>query len=145
MTHIPYKGMGPALADLLGAQTQAVFGTILPTLPHVKSGRLRALGVTSAKRSSALPDLPTIAETGVPGYSATSWTALYTPAGVPGEIVRKIHDDAVRVLQSGDMRDKLAADGAEPAGGSSQELAALVRQEIAKWGKVIKAANIQIQ
>jgi tripartite-type tricarboxylate transporter receptor subunit TctC len=145
MTHIPYRGMGPALADLLGAQTQAVFGTILPTLPHVKSGRLRALGVTSAKRSSALPDLPTIAEAGAPGYSATSWTGLYTPAGVPGDIARKIHDDALRALQSGDMRDKLAADGAEPAGGSSAELAALVRQEIAKWGKVIKAAHIQIQ
>ena len=145
MTHIPYKGMGPALTDLLGAQTQAVFGTILPTLPHVKSGRLRALGVTSVRRSSALPDLPTIAEAGAPGYSATSWTALYTPAGVPPEIVRKIGREAIKAIQAGDMREKLAADGAEPGGGTPEELAAYLRQEIAKWGKVIRAANIQIQ
>ena len=145
MTHVPYKGMGPALTDLLGAQTQAVFGTILPTLPHVKSGRLRALGVTSVKRSSALPEVPTIAEVAAPGYSATSWTALYTPAGVRGEIVRKINSDALRVLQTSDMRDKLAADGAEPGGGTPTELAAYLRQEIVKWGKVIKTAQIQIQ
>ena len=145
MTHIPYKGMGPALIDLLGAQTQAVFGTILPTLPHVKSGKLRALGVTSVRRSSAGPDLPTIAESGAPGYSATSWTALYTPAGAPPEIVRKIGREAVRSIQAGDMREKLAADGAEPGGGTPEELAAYLRQEIAKWRKVIRSANIQIQ
>jgi tripartite-type tricarboxylate transporter receptor subunit TctC len=145
MTHVPYKGMGPALADLLGGQTQAVFGTILPTLPHVKSGRLRALGVTSTKRSSAMPDLPTIAERGVPGFSATSWTALYTPAGVPRTVLAKLNTDTRRVLQTAEMREKLAADGAEPAGGSPEELAAFLRQEISKWSKVIKAANIQIQ
>ncbi len=145
MTHVPYKGMGPALTDLLGAQTQAVFGTILPTLPHVKSGRLRALGVTSAKRSSVLPDLPTIAEAGAPGYSATSWTGLYAPAGIAPAILAKVHDDTLKVLRSAEMRDKLAADGAEPAGGSPEALATMVRQEIAKWSKVIKAANIQIQ
>lgn len=143
MTHVPYKGMGPALADLLGGQTQAVFGTILPTLPHVKSGKLRALGVTSSRRSSVLPDLPTIAESGLAAYSATSWTAAYTPAGVPKPILSKLNTDIVRVLHAPDMRERLASDGAEPAGGSPQALAAFLRQEIAKWAKVIKAANIR--
>jgi len=145
MVHILYKGMAPALTDVIGGQTQFIFGTILPTSPHARSGRLRALGVSSLKRSSALPDLPTIAEAGVPGYSSTSWSGVFTPTGVPRAIQEKYHSAIVRAVQSVEVRERLAADGAEPVGGSPKELAELLRGDIVKWAKVVKAANLQPQ
>ena len=143
MVHIPYKGMGPALADTLGGQTQFIFGSILTTAQHVKGGRLRPLGVTSSRRSSILPQVPTIAEAGVPGYSATSWAAVYAPAGVPRAILAKLNTDIVKTMSSTDMHDRLAGDGAEPVTGSAKELGELVRTEIAKWAKVIRSANLR--
>jgi tripartite-type tricarboxylate transporter receptor subunit TctC len=145
LTHVAYKGMGPALTDLLGAQTQFIFATILPVTPHVRGGRLRALGVSTERRTAIMPDLPTIAETGVSGYSAISWTGLFAPAGTPRAIIEKLNVDAVKILQQPDTRERLAADGAEPAGTSIKEFNAFIRNEIAKWAKVIRAAKIVIQ
>ncbi|OGA46189.1 MAG: hypothetical protein A3F74_04280 [Betaproteobacteria bacterium RIFCSPLOWO2_12_FULL_62_58] len=145
IVHVPYKGSGPALSDLVGGQIQFIFGTILSTFPQVKAGRLRALGVSSAKRSSALPDVPTIAEAGVPGYSAASWNGVLTPAGVPRSILKKLNADIVKILHSAEVRERLAGDGGEPVGGSAEEFRALIRSEIAKWAKVIKAANIRAE
>jgi tripartite-type tricarboxylate transporter receptor subunit TctC len=145
LTHIAYKGMGPALADLLGGQTQFIFATILPVTPHVRTGRLRALGVSSEKRSAILPDLPTIAEAGVPGYSTISWTGVHLPAGTPRAIVEKVHAGVVRAIATPEVGERIAADGAEPAGTSIAEFDRFIRNEIVKWGKVIKASGIQIQ
>ncbi|MBI3937255.1 MAG: tripartite tricarboxylate transporter substrate binding protein [Betaproteobacteria bacterium] len=145
LVHVPYKGSGPALTDLLGGQIQFQFGTILSTLLHVKTGRLRPLGVSSVKRSSALPDVPTIAEAGVTGYSATSWNGVLTPAGVPQPVLRKLNADVVKVLRGAEVRKRLAGDGAEPVGNSAGEFGALIRSEIAKWAKVIKAAGLRAE
>lgn len=144
MTHISYKGMGPAITDLLGGQTQFIFATILPITPHVRSGRLRALGVSSEKRSSILPDLPTIAEAGLPGYNTISWTGMFVPTGVPHAISEKLNAEVVKIIHQADTRERLASDGAEPAGTSAREFDAFIRSEIAKWAKVIRAAKISI-
>jgi tripartite-type tricarboxylate transporter receptor subunit TctC len=145
LTHIAYKGMGPAIADLLGGQTQFICATILPVTPHVRAGRLRALGVSSEKRSAILPDLPTIAEAGVPGYSTISWTGVHLPAGASRAVVEKVHAEVVRAIATPEVGERIAADGAEPAGTSIAEFDRFIRNEIAKWGKVIKASGIQIQ
>jgi tripartite-type tricarboxylate transporter receptor subunit TctC len=137
-THIPYKGSAPALADLLGGQVQAMFDNIPVPLPHVKSGKLRALGVTSLKRSQQLPDVPTIDETGVKGYDVVSWFALMTPAGVPKAILAKIHADAVKVLGMPDVRERIIQAGVDPSPTTPEELAAFIRAEIAKWGKAVR-------
>jgi tripartite-type tricarboxylate transporter receptor subunit TctC len=143
--HVPYKGSGPALSDLLGGQIQFIFGTILSTFPHVKGGRLRALGVSSLKRAAALADVPTIAEAGVPGYSATSWNGVLVPTGVPQPILRKLNADIVKVIHSAEVRERLAGDGGEPVGNSAQEFGVFIRAEIEKWAKVIRAANIRVE
>jgi tripartite-type tricarboxylate transporter receptor subunit TctC len=143
MVHISYKGMSPALIDTLGGQTQFIFASILTVVPHIKSGRLRALGVSSSRRSSVVPEVPTIAEAGVPGYSAISWAGVYTPAGVPRSILAKLNADVVAAINSAEVRERLANDGAEPVGGTAKELGDLVRAEIAKWAKVLKAANLR--
>lgn len=143
MVHVPYKGGAPALTDLIAGQVQFMFPTVLAVAPHMTTGRLRSLAVTSARRSSALPDIPTIAESGVPGFEAVSWNGVMTPAGVPAGIISRLHKDIVQVLQSADVRDKLAADGAEPVGSTPEEFTRMIRQELDKWAKVIKAANIK--
>jgi len=145
LVHVPYKGSGPALSDLLGGQIQFIFGTILSTFPHVKAGRLRALGVSGVKRASALPEVPTIAEAGVPGYSAASWNGVLTPAGVPQPILRKLNSDLVKVVNSPEVRERLSGDGGEPVGNSAEEFGAFIRSEIEKWAKVIRAANIRVE
>jgi tripartite-type tricarboxylate transporter receptor subunit TctC len=141
--HVPYKGTAPAIADVIAGQIQFIFGTILATVPHVKSGRLRGIGVSSEKRAASLPDVATIAEAGVPGYSAASWAAVYAPAGVPRAVASRLNTDVVQAIRSADVRDKLAADGAEPVGSSAIELAAFMRIEIAKWAKVVSSANLR--
>jgi tripartite-type tricarboxylate transporter receptor subunit TctC len=145
LTHISYKGMGPAITDLLGGQTQFVFAAIVPVSPHVRGGRLRALGLTGPKRSPVMPELPTIAEAGVPGYQATSWLGMFAPAGTPRAIIDKVNADVVALLTNAELRERLAADGAEPLGSSAREFDGFIREEIAKWAKVIKAANIVVQ
>jgi tripartite-type tricarboxylate transporter receptor subunit TctC len=142
--HIPYKGTGPAVADTIGGQVQLVFGAVPVTLPHVKAGRLRALAVTTDKRIAAAPDLPTVAESGYPGYEVTNWHGLVGPKGLPREIVERLNREIGQVVLGEDMKKNLAADGLEPAGGSPARFAEILKNEMARWGKVVQQAKIRI-
>jgi tripartite-type tricarboxylate transporter receptor subunit TctC len=142
LTHVPYRGVAPALVDLIGGQIQLIFSTILPSLPHVKAGRIKAIAVSTAKRSIALPDLPTISEAGVIGYEASSWTGVMAPVGVPPAIIKKLQNDVTEAVNSPTVREKILADGAEPVGSSPEEFGRMIRTELEKWSKVIKAANV---
>ncbi len=142
MVHVPYKGGGPALVALLSGQVQLMFATLPAAMPHVKSGKLRPVAVTTSHRSQALPELPTIAESGVPGYEAATWYGLLAPAGTPKAIVDRLHAEIVKILAT-DTRQRLAAQGFEPAGTTPAEFAGYIKSEIVKWGKVIKDAGIR--
>jgi tripartite-type tricarboxylate transporter receptor subunit TctC len=142
MVHVAYKGSAPTLQDLLGGQIQLVIDNIPPYLPQVKAGKIRALAVTSAKRSPAAPELPTVAEAGVKGFDAVAWFGLFAPAGTPEDVVAKISQETQRILSLPDIRDKLLGLGAQPAGNSPDEFARFVQTEIAKWSCVIKSANV---
>jgi tripartite-type tricarboxylate transporter receptor subunit TctC len=141
---VPYKGAAPAMIGLLGGQTQVMFNTALTTLPHVKSGKLRALAATSAKRMDAMPELPTVAEAGVPGYENSSWTAIGAPAGTPPSIVQRLNREFAAILALPDIRERHAAAGAVITGGTPKEFHDYLRVEHAKFGKLIKAAGIKI-
>ena len=147
IVHIPYKGGGPAVADLIAGQVQVSFATVLESISHVKSGKLRALAVSSAKRSAAMPELPTIAEAGADtnlrGYDSGSWLALFAPAGTPKEIVARLSAEAMRVVNLPDVREKLLQQGADPVGGTAAELAATVQSDMAKYARVIQAAGVK--
>lgn len=143
MVHIPYKGGGPAVADLLAGQVPVSFATVLETLPHVKSGRLRALAVTSANRSLASPSVATVAESGVPEYESISWLALFAPAGTPKDIINKISLEVVRIINLPDVKERLLLQGAEPIGSTPEQLAAVLANDVAKYAKVMKAAGVQ--
>ena len=143
IAHIPYKGAAPAVADVMGGHVAMTFVPIAAAVPPVKAGRLRALGVTGATRSAALPGVPTIDEAGVAGYEATSWNALLAPAATPRDIVFKIHGALVESLRTAKVREILVSSGAEAVGNSPDEFARFLREEIAKWGKVIRAAGIK--
>lgn len=143
LIHVPYKGIGPALNDVVGGQVTMMFGSISAVLPHVKSGKLRALGVASLKRSATLPELPTIAEQGLPKFEAVSWYALMAPAGTPAAIVDRLNAESARALAKPAIKEKFAAQGLEPGGGKPQELAATIRTETARWAEVIKKQNIK--
>lgn len=143
IVHVPYKGAGPAMVDVLSGQVQLYFATMPAAMPHVKSGKLIPIAVTSASRSQALPELPTIAESGVPGYEASTWYGLLAPAHAPGAAVARLHEGVVKILAEGALREKLADQGFEPVGDSPQEFAAYIKSEIAKWGKVIRDAGIR--
>ena len=145
LEHIPYKGTGPALTDTMSGHVQLLMSTLLPPLPHLKTGRLRALGVTSAKRVSSLPDVPTVAEGGIAGYEVVGWYGIAAPAGTPPAIVAKLQTDISAVLLAPEMRDKLAAEGGEAVGSKPEEFGALIKSEIDKWSKVVKAARIPMQ
>jgi tripartite-type tricarboxylate transporter receptor subunit TctC len=145
LIHVPYKGSSPAMADLIAGQIQCTYGTILAVAPQVRNGRLRALAVSSAKRSSVMPTVPTIAEAGVPRFDATSWNGVLVPAGVPRALVNRIHDLVVRAVRSDYVRERLTADGGEPVSSKPEEFAAFIRSEIAKWDKVIRSAGIRAQ
>ena len=141
MVHIPYKGGAPAVADLLSGQVALSFSTVLETIQHVKAGKVRALAVTNDHRSIALPDLPTIAEAGLPGYQSISWLALFAPAGTPKDIVNKISAESVRILKLPDVKERLLAQGAEPIGSTPEQLAAILAADIAKYAKVIRESG----
>ncbi len=141
MVHVPYKGAGPALTDLIGGQTQLMCTSPLPAMPHVKSGRLRALAMTSRTRSRAAPDIPTVAET-VPGYESTLWYALLAPARTPQSIVKRVHEETVKALKMRDVTEQLQAQGAEPIGNTPEALQNFLRNEVERWTKVVHAANI---
>ncbi len=136
MVHVPYKGAAPALADLLSGQIQTTFNPASVVLPHIKSGRVRGLGVTSAKRSQLAPELPTIAEAGVPGYEATGWYGVLAPANMPPATNKS--------LQTPDMRERLRLLGATPGSSTPEQFAALFRNEVAKWSKVVKSAGVRV-
>ena len=143
MTHVAYKGAAPSIVALISGETQLTFTTVLVAMPHVKSGRLRALGVCSLKRSPVLPDLPTIDEAGVKGYESNAWYGLLGPAKTPPAIVEQLNRETLKVLQMPDVRDNLKNQGAEPVGDSPREFAAVIVQEIDKWRKVVEAAGIK--
>jgi tripartite-type tricarboxylate transporter receptor subunit TctC len=144
MTHIPYRGSAPAIADLLANQTQVMFDNLPSAMPQIKAGKLRALAVTSAKRAAALPDVPTVAEAGVPGYEASSWFGLVAPAGTPKEIVDKTRDAIAKAWARPDVREKLLGQGADPVADTPEEFAKYIDSEIAKWAKVVKASGAKI-
>ena len=141
MVHVPYKGSGPALIGLLSGQTQLMFSTMPPALPHVKSGKLRALGMTGAKRSSLVPDLPTIAESGLPGYEITQWWGILAPAGTPREVVVKLNSEINNVLRSPDFVKLFAGLGADAAPNTAEWFAAYMKSETEKWAKVVKVSG----
>jgi tripartite-type tricarboxylate transporter receptor subunit TctC len=144
MTHVPYKGSAPALADLLGGQVQLMFDNLPPSLPQIKGGKLRALAVTSASRAPALPDTPTIAESGLPGFEASSWFGLLAPAGTPPAIIAKLNTEIATWLASPEAREKLLALGATAAGGTPEDFARHIQQETAKWAKVAKDSGAKV-
>jgi tripartite-type tricarboxylate transporter receptor subunit TctC len=143
--HIPYKGTGPALQDTIGGQVQLIFGAIPATLPHVKAGRLRALAVTTAKRVAAAPDLPTVAESGYPGYEVTNWHGLVAPKGVPREIVERLNREINDLITAEDMKKHMATEGLEPAGGSPARFGEILKSEAARWAKVVQQAGIKVE
>ncbi len=144
MTHVPYKAASPALIDVIAGNTQLMVASLIASLPHVRSGRLRGLGVTSPKRSAVLPDVPAIAET-LPGYEALVSYFLLAPAGTPGEIIAKLHAEAAAALKHADVVERLARDGAEPVGNTPQETAAYITTEISRWGKAVKASGAKAE
>jgi len=141
MVHIPYRGSAPAVADLIGGQVQVMMDGLPSALPHVKAGRLRALAVTSQKRSPAAPDLPTIAESGYPGFYADAWSGLFAPKGTPKAVVDKLAGEVRRILALPDVRERFAGLGAEPVGSTPAEFAQHVQREIDKWAKVVKQSG----
>ena len=143
MVHVPYKGSGPGVSDLIAGHVPAMMPNMLSAQPHIKTGRLRALGVTGTKRAPGAEDIPTIAEAGVPGYEAVQWYGVLAPAATPRDIITKLHTGVVRALQNPDVRQRLLNDGAEPVGSSPEEFAAYLRSETTKWAQVIKAAGIK--
>jgi tripartite-type tricarboxylate transporter receptor subunit TctC len=145
MTHVAYKGSGQGVVDVLAGHVPLMMPSILTGLPHTKAGRLRALGVTSAKRAAGAPDVPTIAEAGVPGYEATQWFGVAAPAGTPKDIITRLHDAVVRTLKTPEVTERLLADGAEPVGNSPEEFSAYIRSETEKWAKVVRSAGMQPQ
>ena len=141
MTHIPYKGGGPAVQDLIAGHVGLMFENMPSILPHVQAGRLRGIATTGPKRSAAIPELPTMIESGFPGFEAGSWYGIFAPAGTPPEIVDRIHAEVVKALKNPEMQKQLSAQGADPIGNSPQEFAAFIHGEIAKWAQVIKTSG----
>ena len=144
LLHVPYMGRGPAVTDMLGGQVDLMFDSITSARPHIQAGKLRALGVTSAKRSATLPDVPTIAEAGVPGYEVSPWFAVFAPAGTPAAIVNKINAALIDAMKQPDTVAKFETIGAEPIGTTPQQLATHLDKELARWGALIKERNIRM-
>ena len=145
IVHIPYKGGAPAMIATMGGQTQLIIGTSIGVLPHVRSGKLKAIAITSAQRSAAAPEIPTFAESGVPGYEHEPWNGLLGPAKMPKAVVAKLNAEVVRILQAPEVRKVFEHEAAEPVGNSPEEFAAVIKSEMAKWAKVVKAAGIKVE
>lgn len=143
--HVPYKGSANTVPDLIGGQVDMTTSSIIALLPHVKAGRLRALGITSPQRSPAAPDLPTIAESGYPGFESETWAALLGPAGMPGHVVRLLNATIARIVKTPEITDRIAAQGAAPRVGAPEQARAFIKAELAKWEKVIAAAGIKAE
>ena len=145
LVHIAYKGSGPSFTDLLGGQVSLTCDSLLQALPYIKAGRLRALAVLGSKRSKLLPDVPTVAESGVPGYELTNWFGLVVPASTPRDLIARLYGDVSKVLGQADVREKIEGMGADVIGSTPEQFAAFMRGETAKWAKVIKQANIRAE
>ena len=145
LLQVPYKGSAPAMADLLGGQVDLMFSDAPTALPHIKAGRIRALGIANPERSALLPNLPTIIEGGLPGYNAYSWGGISVPAATPAELVTRLNADMVRVLRDPGVRERLLQIGAEPMPGTPGQYAAMIKSEIAKWAGVVARAGIRIE
>jgi len=143
MVHVPYKGGGQALIDIIAGHVQTGFVNVLEALPNVRSGRLRGLGVTSPARWPAIPDIPTVAESGVAGYSVIQWSGVLAPAGTPRDIVMKLNGEILRILNRPDLRERLVESGAEPGSGTPEEFGAFIKAEIAKYAAVVKTAQLR--
>ncbi len=143
MSHVPYKGTGPALTDTLGGQTDVFFSSTATAMPHIQAGKLRAIAVTTAKRIPALPDVPTVAESGVPGYDVVLWHGLIGPKGLPRAVVERINGDVTKVLQLKETAEQLKSDGVAPAGGTPEQFGAQIEKEIKIWKKVAVEAGIK--
>jgi tripartite-type tricarboxylate transporter receptor subunit TctC len=144
MQHIPYKGSPPALQDVVGGQVTMTFDNITTAWPLAKGGKLRALAVTTAKRSSVAPEVPTLAESGLAGYEVGSWQGVFAPAGTPPEIVKRLNAEIVKIIRMPDVNEKLTALGAEPVGNTPEEFGALVRAEVGKWADVVKKSGAKV-
>jgi tripartite-type tricarboxylate transporter receptor subunit TctC len=142
MTHIPYKGSAPGLVALIGGETMIGFTDMVITLPHIKSGRLRALAVTGSQHSALVPELPTVAESGLPGYSVTAWFGLLAPSATPADIIARISTEIVKGFKTAQMKERFAAMGADPVGNTPQQFAAFLKTEMAKWAKLVRTAGI---
>lgn len=145
IVHVPYKGSAGVLSDVMGGQIAMTMDNLPPYLPQIKAGKIRALAVTPAKRSPALPDVPTVAEAGVPGYVSSAWFGLVAPAATPKDVISKLAAETARVVQLPDVKPRIADLGAEPVGGTPAEFSSHIKAEIAKWAKVIKDANVELQ
>lgn len=145
LVHIPYKGGGPAAAAVLGGEAQVIFGSVASSLPHVKSGRLKAIATTGLQRSKVAPDVPTMAEAGLPGVEVTSWYAFMVPAGTPPPVVKRIRDEAIKAVQAPEVQQAMARQGLEVETSTPQQLAARVRSERKTWAEVIKSAGIKAE
>jgi len=145
IVHIPFNGIAPAVTAVVGGQVQIMFAGAPSALPQVKAGRLVALGVASPKRIAAAPDLPTLAESGLPGFDVTSWYSIVVPSGTPNDIIARLRSEIASALTQPDIQEKLAGLGAEPIGNTPAEFAAMLKVETAKWGKIVKDANIQVE
>jgi len=143
MIHVPYKGAAPALVDVLGGQIEMIATTILSSQPMIQSGKLRALAVTSTKRAGTLPNVPTVAESGVPGFEATSWLMLLGPSKMPRAVVTRLHEETARFIALAEVRKRVAADGGEPVGSSPQQAGEYLKSQVERWGQVIRAAGVK--
>ena len=147
-THVPYKGSGPAIQDVIGGQVDMMFDTTVVAAPHIQSGKLRAIAVTSAKRLASMPDVPTVAESGIKGlgdFEVVSWQAIFVPTGTPAPVVERLHKEIRTILAQPDMQEKMKSFGMEPADMTTTQIAAFQRAEVDKWAQVIKAANIKVE
>lgn len=143
--HVPYKGGGPAMADVIGGHAQILMGSLIQIAPQVRSGKLRGIALSGTARNSALPNVPTIAESGLPGYESMNWWGIFTPAGTPAAINERLHREVIVLLNSAETRKRLAAEGAEPVPMSSNDFARYVQTELDKWARVVKEARIQAE
>jgi tripartite-type tricarboxylate transporter receptor subunit TctC len=144
IVHVPYKGQGMALIDVVAGQVSLMMANVISALPHVRNARLRALGVTGSKRATVAPEIPTIAEAGVPGYEVLQWYGVLAPAATPREIVGRLHGAVVHAVQDPKIRERIVADGGEPVGSTPDELAVILRADYKKWGEVIRKAGIRV-
>ena len=144
VVHVPYKGASPALTDVIAGRVVMFIGNLPPAMPHIKSGNVKALAVTTAQRSPLVPDVPTLAESGMPGFETVAWFGLFAPTGTPKAVVDKMQAEVARIVREPDIRERIAALGGEPVGNKPEEFAAIVSGDVAKWKKVVKDANVHV-